>query len=98
MTKDHQNGDGAINLTFTTAFTLQSATEARGRLIAALQGAPHLVVDCSAVDEAGIAFIQVLVAARHAAEAQGGTLRFAPQPSAALSAAFELAGLGTEGC
>ncbi|MEH3107108.1 MAG: STAS domain-containing protein [Sphingomonas fennica] len=67
--------------------------ELRRRLRAAIGEGQSLVIDGSAVEQAGLACLQVLAAARIAADAAGLDFRIAA-PSDSLKAMIALAGLG----
>ena len=82
-----------LPLRFEGASTIQSAVEAQARLSEALAGGGDVSVDCSAVDEADIAFLQLLIAAHRSATMRGISLRLTPRPSKEFLAALDRSGL-----
>jgi anti-anti-sigma regulatory factor len=56
------------------AMTLRSVGDLQARLLAALAAGDALTVDCTAVEDADIAFVQLLLAARREAVATGKRL------------------------
>jgi anti-anti-sigma regulatory factor len=69
------------------------AAEIKEQLVGAIAGGGEVVVDCSCVEEADLSFLQILVAAARGAARHGVALRFDPEPSEAVTRAFERAGL-----
>jgi hypothetical protein len=72
--------------------TLRNADETRSVLLDALRGPSPIRLDCSAVTEADLSFVQLLLAARKSAEGAGKDVTLAPAPSPAFDKAAKRAG------
>lgn len=81
-------------MTFALAPTLdtEAATPLRASLLQAISSGTSVTLDGSAVERAGTACLQVLVAAKAAAEAEGLSFRLL-EPSATLLDAARMAAL-----
>jgi anti-anti-sigma regulatory factor len=71
---------------FRGAMTIRTVEKARGDLLGLLGdgGCAEIVLDCSGVEEADVAFVQLLLAARCGAAAMGKDLRLAKPAAGAL--------------
>ncbi|KJS38825.1 MAG: hypothetical protein VR70_09280 [Rhodospirillaceae bacterium BRH_c57] len=65
---------GDTPLIFNGRQTIEGVEDARQRLLDALAAGPLLTVECSAVEDADAAFLQLLVAASLSARSAGGRL------------------------
>jgi anti-anti-sigma regulatory factor len=79
-------------LAFQGAMTIQGVGAARMRMLAALGESRVVAVDCSAVEEADISFIQMLLAARKDALLGGKTIRLVPPAAGPLREALARGG------
>lgn len=77
------------------ACTLGNVRDHHATLVEALRNPGPLTLDLSAVEQADISFVQLLVSAARTAAARGATYRLAAI-SEPLAAAFARAGLGFE--
>ena len=87
-------------LPFSGDLTIHTAEATRIRLLDALSsGDPVVALDCAAVDEVDLTFLQMIIAARKAAEASGRELRLASPAGGVLLDALHRSGLlvGPEG-
>jgi hypothetical protein len=78
----------------------QTIREAEGTLQAlrdALAAAPSVALDCDAVEEADLAFLQLILAARKSARQAGKNLNMTAPASGPLLAALDSAGIRPEG-
>ncbi len=74
----------ATTVTFQGAMTIRNAATTLKALGAALTGSDRVTVDCSAVEEVDLTFIQILLASCRGAALAGKTLRLASPPAGAL--------------
>ncbi|MCJ2117922.1 STAS domain-containing protein [Methylobacterium sp. J-001] len=81
-----------VTFTMPSDCTLRTAQALRTDLLAALEGAAGLVLDCAAIEAVDVTFVQIVVAAAKAAAARGAPLDLTNLPDAA-AAAFRRAGL-----
>ena len=81
-----------VTVTFQGAMTIAVADEARRRLLAAMGAGDRVDIDCSGVDEADTAFVQLLLAARLGGEAAGKSIRLVQPAGGALRATLERGG------
>ncbi len=81
-----------VTLTMPPDCTLRTAQALRADLLAALNGAAGLVLDCAALETVDVTFVQLVVVAAASAAARGATLDLTNLPDAA-AAAFRRAGL-----
>ena len=81
---------GSAKLCFRGAMTIQTADASRGEVLKALgsAGVREIVIDCSAVDEVDVTFIQMLLTARVGAMAMGKRLALESPAVGALRAAL----------
>ncbi len=75
--------------------TVRYAEETRTLLLEALQGSSPVALDCSAVSEADLSFVQLLLAARRSAQLSGNVVTLAHSPGGVLRQALSRAGFGT---
>lgn len=78
-------------LTLPPECTLRTAQALQADLLAALDGAPGLLLDCAAVEKVDVTFVQLVVTAAKSAGARGATLDLTNPPDA-VAAAFRRAG------
>ncbi|MDO8608639.1 MAG: STAS domain-containing protein [Phaeospirillum sp.] len=81
-----------VVIDFSGAATIRHADEIAGRLKQALSSSDRIEVDCTAVTEVDIAFIQLILAARKTAEAAGKTLTLSAPAVGALLEALTICG------
>jgi ABC-type transporter Mla MlaB component len=72
--------------------TVRYAEETRTLLLEALQGSSPVTLDCSAVAEADLSFVQLLFAARRSAQLSGNVVTLAHSASGVLQQALSRAG------
>jgi ABC-type transporter Mla MlaB component len=70
-------------LVFTGICAIRSAEDVYAKLVEAMTDHPALEIDCSAVEEADLSFVQILCAARITAKNAGRSVRLA-QPAAGV--------------
>ncbi len=70
------------------ALTVRCVESLHAKLVTALQQHAMVIVDCSAATEVDLSLIQLLLAARRAAQRAGKTLRLAGADNAALHTAL----------
>lgn len=87
------NDTEAFCVAFTGPATIVGATEARARLLDALESGRDIAVDCSGVTEADLSFVQVLLAARRSAQSRRRHLTMVAPASGALLDTLLRAGL-----
>lgn len=87
---------GVEVLALTGVCTLETAVATKHLLQERLQPGKALALDLEGVTEADLTLLQLVIAARRAAEAQGGTLRLEPGAGALVRALAETAGLLAE--
>lgn len=78
----------------------QTIREAEGTLLAlrdALAAEQSVTLDCEAVEEADLAFLQLILAARKSARQAGKSLALTAPAAGALLAALDSAGIRPEG-
>ncbi len=91
-----QEAPGAEAVDLSGPRTLRNAEETRSLLMEALQRPSPIGLDCSAVAEADLSFVQLLLSARKSAEAAGKTLTLSHPASAPLLKAASKAGFATK--
>jgi len=84
--------DGKVLIEFKGTMTIRNVDATRSRLLDALAEGSLIELDCTAVEEADLSFIQVLLAARSGAIRMGKTLRLAAPAQGALRGALERGG------
>ena len=72
--------------------TIRSTDQTRSLLLEALCAHPAISLDCSAVTEADLSFVQLLISAQASAELAGKPLTLASAPSGAVLEALSKAG------
>lgn len=82
---------------FTGAATLRAAHDIADRLRAALAAGGGVELDCEGLEEVDLTFVQLVVAARKSAEAEGKRLVLGAPARGPLLAALEAAGIGPVG-
>jgi hypothetical protein len=75
--------------------TIRNAEDTRDLLMEALKRPSPIRLNCSAVDEADLSFLQLLLSARKSAEAAGKALTLSHSASASFLAAVSRAGFAT---
>lgn len=85
-----------VSLPLVGDLTVRQAAALHARLIEALAGARHLMLDCAAAERVDLTFLQLVLAARANARAQGGDLTLS-SPSSAVTEAACRAGLAGPG-
>ncbi len=75
--------------------TIRCAEQTRSLLLEALHGCSPLCLDCSAVEDADLSFVQLLLSARKTAERSGKILTLAHDASGAFLHALSRAGFET---
>ena len=80
-------------LAFTGEQTIRTIDTAAERLREHLAAHAEVTLDCSAVDEVDLTFVQMLLAARKSAAAHGRTLRLSPAAAGPLLACLHAAGV-----
>jgi ABC-type transporter Mla MlaB component len=83
----------AGQLALTGPQTLRTIDAAHAALLEMGMRHPMLEIDCQAVDEVDLSFIQLLLAARKSAAMAGRTIRIAPPATGALLQALERSGV-----
>jgi hypothetical protein len=78
--------------------TIRNAEDTRSLLMEALKRPSPIRLNCSAVDEADLSFLQLLFSARKSAEDAGKTLTLSHPASAPFLAAASRAGFATAPC
>jgi anti-anti-sigma regulatory factor len=82
----------AVNVAFFGAATIQNITAGRQQLLSALAESDEVVVDCGAVEDVDVCFLQMLVAAHLGARQAGKVVRLAAAPAGRLFDALERGG------
>jgi anti-anti-sigma regulatory factor len=80
-------------LRFEGAVTIQAVADAKARLSEALAAGGDLSVDCSAVDDVDVTFLQVLIATHRSAALRGFGFRLDPPPSLPFFTMLDRAGV-----
>jgi ABC-type transporter Mla MlaB component len=89
---EHQESFDVAHLALHEARTLRTADDTHARLLEMSGRHAVLEIDCSAVDEADLSFIQLLLAARESARRSGRTVRLAHPVTGALREALQRGG------
>jgi ABC-type transporter Mla MlaB component len=89
----HSSGPETVDLSGPR--TLRNAEQTRSVLLDALRGPSPVRLDCSAIVEADLSLLQLLLAAKKSAEAAGKDMTLAHPPSAAFLQAASRAGFST---
>ncbi|MCJ2127071.1 STAS domain-containing protein [Methylobacterium sp. J-077] len=84
-----------VTLTMPPDCTLRTAQALRADLLAALDGASGLALDCAAIETVDVTFVQLVVAAAKSAASRGTNLDLINRPDA-VTAAFRRAGIAPQ--
>ena len=82
---------------FSGAQTIREAEETARTLHEALRDNPDILIDCDAIEEADLTFLQLVIAARHSARRDGKGFGLAATARGPLLAALDRAGIRPEG-
>lgn len=77
--------------------SLRTAATLRASLLQALEGSGPLTIDLTAIEEADIGTLQVLVAAENSARAAGRPIRFLAGPETAIGKLLAASGMAPVG-
>ncbi len=80
-----------VTLTMPADCTLRNALSLQGALLAALDGAAGLVLDCAAIERVDVTFVQLVVAAARSSAGRGIRVDLSNRPDA-VETAFRRAG------
>jgi anti-anti-sigma regulatory factor len=80
-------------LTLLGSLTARNIRQAHADLLEVMRRHTHVRIDCSAVTDADVSFIQLILAARRSAAAEGKTISLARPASGALLVRLMQAGL-----
>ncbi len=97
QTKGSPGNSGRLTVTMTGPQTIARVEESYAALTKALGESADVAVDCAPVEEADVAFLQLLLAARRDATAAGRRLVLAAPAGGALAGALTAAGFERPG-
>ena len=88
--------NGTREITFGGALNIREAPRLHAEILAAMASGEALVIDVSGVTEADVSFVQLLLAARRSADAQGKPLTLKGPVLEAVRAVLRRGGFATD--